>query len=90
VTETGTCVRCGRDYRRAARGLCDACYAWATYHGCREDYPRRIGRLSDLVEDVAFLRQQGESWEAVAARLGSTPAAVRRQMLRARRQGLVA
>ena len=84
------CVKCGgpTGRHRVARGLCEPCRQWATYHGLLDEYPRVNHTRADLLEDVAAMAASGETREGAARRLGIKPRSVEQALRRAGRTDL--
>lgn len=75
-----TCTQPDCDRRIKARGLCSTHWARARQRG---DFATVTAtRLADLIEDVEFMLEAGESPAMIAARLHTTPAALEQRMRR--------
>ncbi len=72
---TMACRRCTTTTRAPRRGLCTGCYWHARNQDQLVDYPRTRPQVD--LEEVAFLRSQGQSRADIAATLGVTDHAVR-------------
>lgn len=69
------CLRCGRDRRHEARGLCVTCYHAKPYEPTGTGrggvgVPRDRATLAGRMDDFAELRRWGLSVHAAARRLG--------------------
>lgn len=74
-----------------ARGLCPACYYPLAGTDNLLDYARRIRTVQEFVEEYEVLGPSGEglTLEAMAGRLGVTPASVKSALHRARKKDLL-
>lgn len=65
-----TCLRCHRERPHRCRGLCRSCYLTENASGRLDNWPRRVNRVEDVVEDFRILWGRGISLEEIAQKLG--------------------
>jgi predicted amidophosphoribosyltransferase len=71
------CSECERPADHA-RGLCSRCYQRARRAGALPDYERATRTWPDLAEDIEILLTRTSDVTLIAARLGTTVAAISR------------
>lgn len=64
------CLRCSRNREHRARGLCKSCFAYESFKGGLDNWPRTTHRLADTAADFLILQGRGMSLAAIAAQLG--------------------
>lgn len=69
-----------------SRRLCRACFAHVIQVGLLSDYPRVYRRRAEVIEEAAFLAEQGLKRPEIVIKLGMTPSAFERAHQRARVQ----
>lgn len=80
---TDPCLRCGKtDLPHAGRGLCTTCSKRCSNDGTLLDYPRLTRSKEDTAEDVLYLTGCGETPKAVTIRLGMSPGAIAKALIR--------
>lgn len=80
----GFCRCCLHRKIMHARGLCAACYVWATKNDTLIDYERIRMRTEDRIDDLRFLQKtEGLSVAQAAERMGITTSSLYRTLQRA-------
>ena len=80
-----TCGRCQRDRRNHGRGLCSACYSWATRRGLLDTYARDTRDRLHTYAEWLELQAQGYTRQHAADRLGITLHALEQAITRTQR-----